>query len=512
MKAYKFVAFTGVLVPAIAAAQGAQQQEKRLNIIHIMSDDHSYQTISAYDHPISRIARTPNIDRIADEGLRFDRAYVENSLSTPSRACLMTGLYSHQNGQRNLGPGIDSTLTFLPEILRGAGYETAMIGKWHMQCEPKGFDFFYVLNGQGAYYNTAFKSHNSHGQYIQETGYVTNQITQHTLEFLEQRDTTKPFCLFVHHKAPHRNWMPDLDHLGLYEDEVFPLPETLYDDYSTRGSAIRLQKIDIRDHMDLDRDLKVRDTAKVKNYFKMNRSQLRKWDEFYAPRNEKFRSMGLEGDELYEWKYQNYIKEYVRCIKSVDESVGEILDYLEANGLMDNTVIVYTSDQGFYMGEHGLYDKRFMYEEAFRTPLILRYPEGVRRGISTDVMVQNLDFAPTYLDIAGIEKPDYMEGCSFLPVVLKNGKEPSGWRDYLYYHYYEYTPLLRISKMDGVFDKRFKLIHFYGEDGTYDEFYDLKKDPTETHNAIDSPRYSRDIKRLKARLSRFREDLKVDEF
>ena len=507
-----------------------QEVEKPLNIIHIMSDDHSYQTISAYNHPLGQLAPTPNIDKLAEKGMIFNRAYVENSLSTCSRACLFTGLYSHQNGQRTLQKGLDTTKVFFPELLQQKGYETGLIGKWHLKCEPKGFDSYTILDNQGEYYNPGFKTKGTNGDYVVEEGYATTLITQHALEFLDNRDTNKPFCLFVHNKAPHRNQMPDLKYTNLYEDVNFPMPETFYDDYSTRCEAARTQKMSVIKDMTYVFDLKLDEGKNNPKYSKqwgvkpwnseldrMTPAQRKAWIDSYKPRNEEFIRKNLTGKELIEWKYQRYIKDYVRCIKSIDDQVGEIMAYLEKHDLMDNTIIVYTSDQGFYMGEHGWFDKRFMYEESFRTPLIVCCPSKIKANSVCDALVQNLDFAPTYLDLAGIEKPDYMEGVSLQP--LFKGEQPKDWREYLYYHYYEYPLCHSVRKHDGVADGRYKLIHFYGKaiskgdsDLDCNELYDLEKDPHELNNVIGNPDYKDVENRLLKRLYKFRKDLKVDEY
>lgn len=522
------LAFCAAVLPGMAlhGAPGRAAQDGRMNIIHIMTDDHAWQALSAYGHPLSRQAPTPNMDRLAAEGVRFDRAYVENSLSTPSRACLMTGLYSHQNGQRTLHGGMDTTVTFVSELLRAGGYQTAMVGKWHMQVEPKGFDYYYVLNGQGEYYRPVFKSHLSHGEYLPEEGYVTTLVTQHALDFLEHRDPDRPFCLYVHHKAPHRNWMPDTKYLDLYEDVDFPLPETFDDDYAGRGEAARVQRMRIDGDMTLVYDLKVRELGKEptraggkhpkkaleKALSRMDPESRARWEAAYGPRNRAMLEAGPEGRALLEWKYQRYIRDYLRCIRSVDDSVGEIMEYLATHGLLENTLVVYTSDQGFYMGEHGWFDKRFMYEESFRTPLIIRYPGG-RGGAVSDALVQNLDFAPTYLDVAGLEKPARMSGFSLLPVLRKQGRQPFGWRKYLYYHYYDIPSEHNVLKHDGVSDGRYKLIHFYGgEEGPYSEFYDLRTDPGETRNRISERKYARKAARLRKRLEQFRRELGIDEY
>jgi len=513
-----------------ACANGQPDAEQKpLNIIHIMTDDHSFQTISAYGHPISQLAPTPNIDRLAGEGMLFTKAFVENSLSTPSRACLITGLYSHQNGQRQLGKGIDSTQVFFSEILQQHGYQTGVVGKWHMQCEPKGFDYYHILWDQGHYYNPEFRSKESNGKYIQEEGYATTLTTDHAIRFLDTRDKEKPFCLLVHHKAPHRNWMPEPKYLDLYEDVEFPYPSTFYDDYSTRCEAARTQEMRIEDEMTMIHDLKVDELRNVPPYYKdphmggwidaierMTPGQRAAWDAAYGPKNRAFIDMKLEGDDLLKWKYQRYLRDYLRCIKTVDDEVGRLLDYLEKEGLMDNTIIVYTSDQGFYMGEHGWFDKRFMYEESFRTPLIVRHPGNMKRGGICDALVQNIDYAPTYLAAAGLEKPAFMEGTSLIP--LLGGNTPADWREYLYYHYYDYPAIHMVRRHDGVRDNRYKLIHFYGEgawgnsDIKCNELYDLEKDPEEIKNVYGDPAYQEVVQRLQARLAQFRTDLKVDEF
>ncbi|MDR1865611.1 MAG: sulfatase [Bacteroidales bacterium] len=522
-----------------------------------MTDDHSFQTISAYGHPISKLAPTPHIDRLAKEGVLFRRAFVENSLSTPSRACLMTGLYSHQNGQRTLGKGIDTAKTFVSELLHDAGYQTAVTGKWHLQCRPKGFDFYYVLNDQGDYYNPAFKSPASGGKYIREEGYATTLITDHAVEFLETRDPDKPFGLFVHHKAPHRNWMPEGKYLNLYEDVEFPYPETFNDDYHTRCAAAASQEMTIAKDMTLLADLKTgglidaalqaawQDTIAAWSAKGLNRrqiyeqltpdgrsvwgwqqltnrmtpEQLDAWTKAYYGRNKEFIEQQLQGEELTRWKYRQYLKDYLRCIKTIDDEVGRLVKYLEDHDLLKNTIIVYTSDQGFYMGEHGWFDKRFMYEESFRTPLIIRYPgNGALRGIENDALVQNIDYAPTFLDAAGIAKPESMTGASLLP--LLEGKTPDGWREYLYYHYYEYPSVHQVRRQDGVRDARYKLIHFYGEgfgkdkghDINCNELYDLQTDPNELHNLYGEQDFAEVSARLQKRLEQFRTDLKVDEY
>lgn len=549
----------------IAATAQAQQKAaaatQRPNIVYIMCDDHAFQCISAYGSPISKLAPTPNIDRIAERGMRFDRAFVENSLSTPSRACLMTGLYSNQNGQRQLGEGIDTTRTFFTEQLQQAGYQTAVVGKWHMGCDPKGFDYYHIYNDQGQYYNPQYRGTDTDGKYIVEEGYSTDLTTDHALSFIEHRDTSKPFCLLLHHKAPHRNWLANTKYFGMYDNVNFPMPETFYDDYETRGSAVRTQKMSVTKDMRWEQDFKVPemlDTANADSWDsylslmnevnRMNPEQRIAWGKYYFPRNRRLLEARLTGKELDEWKYQNYIRDYMSVIKSVDESVGRVLDYLDSHGLTDNTIIVYTSDQGFYMGEHGWFDKRFMYEESLRTPLLIAYPGHIQPGTVCNKLVQNIDYAPTFLDLAGISKPKELPGRSLTPL-FKAGDKVKGWRNSIYYHYYDYPTYHMVRKHDGVRTDRYKLIHFYGEGGldavkenkyqrqpgtrehscmtyltslgyfepkdsavNYNELYDLQADPHELNNLYGKPGYEKITKQLQKQLTDYRKSIAVDEY
>lgn len=549
----------------IAATAQAQHKAaaatQRPNIVYIMCDDHAFQCISAYGSPISKLAPTPNIDRIAERGMRFDRAFVENSLSTPSRACLMTGLYSNQNGQRQLGEGIDTTRTFFTEQLQQAGYQTAVVGKWHMGCDPKGFDYYHIYNDQGQYYNPQYRGTDTDGKYIVEEGYSTDLTTDHALSFIEHRDTNKPFCLLLHHKAPHRNWLANTKYFGMYDNVTFPMPETFYDDYETRGSAVRTQKMSVTKDMRWEQDFKVPemlDTANADSWDsylslmnevnRMNPEQRIAWGKYYFPRNRRLLEARLTGKELDEWKYQNYIRDYMSVIKSVDESVGRVLDYLDSHGLTDNTIIVYTSDQGFYMGEHGWFDKRFMYEESLRTPLLIAYPGHIQPGTVCNKLVQNIDYAPTFLDLAGISKPKELPGRSLTPL-FKAGDKVKGWRNSIYYHYYDYPTYHMVRKHDGVRTDRYKLIHFYGAGGldavkenkyqhqpgtreyncmtylnslgyfdpkdsavNYNELYDLQADPHEQNNLYGKPGYEKITKQLQKQLTDYRKSIGVDEY
>lgn len=514
------------MIPMAAAIAPGAMAQNRPNIIHIMSDDHAYQAISAYGDQLSEHAPTPNLDRLASEGMMFRRAYVENSLSTPSRACLFTGLYSHQNGQRGLGRGIDTTKTFVSEILQQNGYQTGVVGKWHMQCTPKGFDWYEVFYNQGEYYNPGVKTPLTEGRYERQEGYATELVTERAISFIENRDTTRPFCLFVHHKAPHRNWMPALKYIGLFDDIEFPMPDTFYDDYQGRGAAEHRQEMSIDKDMTMEYDLHVPGWGAMHGFdetyaeywgssiSRLSPEEREYVEQTYARRNAELLEKDLKGDDLVRWKYQRYVRDYLSVIRSVDDSVGELLEYLEAQGLLDNTVIVYTSDQGFYMGEHGWFDKRFMFEESFRTPLLIRYPAMIKPGSVSDALVQNIDFAPTYLDLAGIEKPEEMVGTSIVPVLKKEGKSPRRWRRYLYYHYYDYPAEHNVLRHDGVFDKRWKLIHFYDPEGkvpSYDELFDLRHDPQELRNVIGERSSRRALRRLRKQLERFRTEQAIDE-
>ena len=557
MKRNQNKSFLPVVAASLMVTNAMAQTDKRPNILYIMSDDHAYQAISAYGSDVSRFAPTPNIDRIAREGMRFDRSFVENSLSSPSRACLITGLYSHQNGQQQLLEGIDSTRTFFSELLQRVGYQTAMMGKWHLMCRPKGFDRYHVLNDQGTYFNPVFMSETSGGKYIREEGYATDLITDHAIDFLEHRDTSRPFCLMVHHKAPHRSWFPDVKHLGMYDNVDFPLPETLWDDYSTRGSAAHTQKMQIDRDMELALDLKVdslgrpvdRFNSTIAEYGRLNPEQRAAYEKYFGARYERFQHDSLTGRELVVWKYQTYLRDYLSVIHSVDENVGRLLKYLDEHGLAENTIVVYASDQGFYMGEHGWFDKRFMYEESMRTPLVIRYPREIRAGSVSSEMVQNIDYAPTFLEYAGVKQPKEMTGRSLRKLFkhTANNSKKIHWRKSLYYHYYDYPAWHLTRKHDGVRTDRYKLIHFYGKGGAraltenryqqqegtreynsyrwmaqsgyitddpdidYYELYDLQEDPNELNNIYGKPGTERITKRLKRLLKRYRKELAVKE-
>ncbi len=489
---------------ALAGIAGAQEKaQKPMNILYIMSDDHSYQTISAYD---TRFIETPNIDRIANEGVLFENSFVANSISGPSRACMLTGKHSHANGFIDNTTSIfdGSQLTY-PKLMQKAGYQTAVIGKWHLNSDPTGFDHSDILIGQGEYYNARFILN---GELTHTHGYSTDITGDKGIEWMEnERDKDKPFCLLLHYKAPHRSWMPDTRDLHLFKDTYFELPANFYDNYEGRVAAAE-QEMSIDKDMCLIYDLKLADKeGEIKSgnleeygrnlYNNLTPEQKADWDAHYDVVIQKFKDANLSGKELVEWKYQQYMRDYLRTIHSLDRSIGEVLDYLEESGLAENTLVVYTADQGFYMGEHGWFDKRFMYEESFRTPLVIRYPGG-KSGKREKRMVQNIDYAPTILSAAGIEVPEEMHGESFLPM-LQKGKSVRNWRDALYYHFYEYPAEHQVKRHYGVRDNRYKLIHFYNDIDTW-ELYDLKKDPSEMNNIYGKPGTERITERMLKKL------------
>lgn len=457
------------------------------NILFIFTDDHASHAISAYG---SVINTTPNLDRLATEGMRFDNAFVTNSICAPSRAAILTGKYGHLNGvptNRETFP--EGSLTF-PKLLREVGYQTAIIGKWHLKSLPEGFDHYEVLRGQGTYYNPLFYRTTDT---VTIEGYTTDIITDRALEWLDARDRDRPFLLMYQHKAPHRPWDPGPDHLAMYEDVEIPEPPTLFDDWEGRSSAATTQEMTVAEHLN-DRDLKFVAPPNL------TPAQLETWNQAYGPRNEVFSIAGLEGEDLVHWKYQRYIKDYLRAVASVDDNVGRMLEWLEENDLADNTVVVYSSDQGFYLGDHGWFDKRWMFEESLRAPLIVRWPGAVEPGSTDDHLVQNLDFAETFLEIAGVAVPAEMQGRSLVPIL--RGDAPADWRDAIYYQYFEYPGAHMVRRHYGVRTDRYKLIHYY-EIGEW-ELFDLETDPDELHSVYDDPAYADIRAALEQRLAGLR--------
>lgn len=479
---------------------------KQPNIVFIMTDDHSFQTLSAYDR---RFINTPGLDRIAKEGITFTNSFVANSICGPSRACMLTGKHSHTNGFRDNHDTFDGSQQTFPKLLQNAGYQTAVIGKWHLKSNPTGFDHWSILNDQGTYYNPDFIDQNGKKRH---EGYVTNLITDYSIDWMNQRDQSKPFCLLVHHKAVHRIWMPDIPNLTLFKDQTFPLPSNFFDDYSGRTAAGK-QKMSIAKDMDLVYDLKMLDKeGKIQTpyrrdfqngeYARMTDAQRKAWNEVYDPIIRHFMEAKLEGKALAEWKYNRYMQDYLSCVKSLDDNIARLLKYLDDNGLTDNTIVVYTSDQGFYMGEHGWFDKRFMYEESFRTPLLMRLPKAYHAQGKVSQLVQNIDYAPTFLELAGVPVPEDIQGQSLVP--LLKGEKPENWRKSLYYHFYEFPGEHAVRRHYGIRTDRYKLIHFYNDIDTW-ELFDLKKDPSEMKNLIDNPKYKSIIADMKAQLKKLQE-------
>lgn len=483
-------------LPVWALLSGCQPKEEtaskdtRPNIVFIMSDDHAYQAVSAYGFGLNE---TPNIDRIANEGVLFTRSSITNSICAPSRAVMLTGKHSIMNGKVDNIQPFNWDQDNFAKSLQAAGYTTAMVGKIHLNGLPQGFDYSNVLPGQGSYYNPDFIEN---GENIQIHGYVTQVTTDIALDWLEnKRDKEKPFLMLYHQKAPHRTWMPEEKYFTLFDDREFELPDNFFDDYEGRPAAAN-HEMGIFEHMDVVYDLKMLDDEgelqtkyreyAQRNYDRMDEEQKAAWDAYYDPLIEEFKAANLEGEALAKWKFNRYIKDYLRSIQSVDDGVGEVLDYLEENGLSENTIVVYTSDQGFYLGEHGWFDKRFMYDESFRTPMLIKYPKEIKAGQKLDHLVQNLDFAATFLDYAGIDIPEDNQGQSFRRVV---SGETDSFRDHAYYTYYEYPAEHSVMRHYGIRTDNYKLIHFY-HDKDYWELYDMEEDPSEMNNVYDQPGYA----------------------
>jgi len=492
MKRREFVRSAGLASLAFPLARcglGVRRSVRRPNILFIMSDDHASQAVGCYG---GRLNRTPGIDRIAREGVRFDNCFCTNGICAPSRAVILTGKHSHLNGVRDNAVAFDGSQSTFPKLLRAAGYETALLGKWHLKSDPTGFDYWNILPGQGDYYNPDLIEM---GAKKRVAGYVTDILTDIAVDFLETRRTeSQPFLLMLQHKAPHRNWQPAARHMAMYDTTEFPEPPTLFDDYETRSRAAFEQEMTIREHMTLDSDLKLGPPPE-----RLDETQRAAWEKAFGPKREAFHKAAFSGQALVRWKFRRYLQDYLGCIAAVDESVGRVLDVLDRTGLAENTLVVYTSDQGFFLGEHGWFDKRFMYEEALRMPLVMRFPGRLKPGSANGDMVSNLDFAPTFLDVAGQGKPAPMQGRSFLPLLL--GRRIAGWPESVYFHYYEFPAVHMVKRHYGVRTKQHKLIHFYHDIDAW-ELYDLERDPNELRNVYGDPAYATVRRRLEAELSR----------
>ena len=492
--------------------------DQKPNIVFIFSDDHAPHAIGAYNGWLKSVNPTPRIDELAKQGMLFEKSFCTNSICGPSRAVIMTGKHSHKNGFMNNGNTFNWNQQTFPKILRKAGYTTALYGKSHLKGNPKGFDDWKVLPGQGDYYNPDLITPKGR---VRIDGHCTDVVTDLAVEWLKTgRDKTKPFMLMVQHKAPHRNWMPALRHLPLYDDIKIPEPTTLFDKWEDNAPPARHQELEIDRHMDINYDLfldltadyegtpsqKRQDRSAWRNMKKMTKDQLNSWRAFYGPRDKAFDEANLSGKELVRWKFQRYAKNYLRCVRGVDDSVGKIQDTLKNLKLDDNTVVIYSSDQGFYIGDHGWYDKRWMYEESLMMPLIVKWPGVTKPDSRSVLMVQNLDYAQTFLEMAGAEIPSNMQGRSLVPI-LKNGKADD-WRKSIYYHYYEYPSVHMIPRHYGIRTERYKLIHFY-QFGNEWEMYDLKEDPDELTNIYgkaDKKSLQKDLKEQLVAIRKFYDD------
>jgi len=487
---------------------------KRPNILFLFSDDHACQSISAYGGRLSSIAPTRNIDRIASEGALFKRNFCANSICAPSRACVLTGKHSNLNGQRTNGDTFDGSQQTFPKLFQQAGYKTALIGKWHLRSTPTGFDHWMIYPGQGDYYNPEYITPEGKKQI---TGYSVEVTTDLALDWMKQQEgTDKPFLMMCQYKVPHRTWMPGPKYLHLFDDITIPEPDTLFDDYSGRTSSAAKHEMGIDKHMQMTYDLKVpMNGQQVYGVHRMNEEQKKLWNEAYDKKNEEFLKANLQGKDLVRWKYQRYMKDYLRCIRALDDNIGRILDYLEKSGLDKNTLVMYSSDQGFYLGEHGWFDKRWMYEESFSMPLVMKWPGVIKPGSKISGLTQNIDFAPTFLAAAGLSVPKDIQGESMIP--LFEGKTPEDWRKSLYYHYYEQGEH-NVARHYGVRTENYKLIRFYDTDEW--ELFDLQKDPKEMKSVYDDPAYHDIREQMKVELDRLRkkygdtygEPLKHDDF
>ena len=497
-----------LILPLWAQSETNVKTTNRPNIVFIMSDDHAVSAVSAYNDWLAKIAPTPNIDRIAKNGMLMTRTFNTNSICGPSRASILTGKYSHVNGffKNEKGGDFDGSQVTFPKILQGAGYETAVIGKWHLGTTPTGFDYSKVMinwGGQGTYFNPIFLE-NGKDTIVERKRHSSAQVAHDALKWLEKgRDKDKPFMLMYQFKAPHRPWQPAEEFQSLFTDGDLPQPANFNDDFKGREAA-KDQWMEIENHMNR-RDLKISppeglSRRELNDYYAFGNK-----GEFWTPNDT------LQGAALKNWKYQTYIKDYLRCVAGVDKAVGQMLDYLEANGLAENTVVIYTSDQGFYLGEHGWFDKRWMYEESFKMPFMISYPKLIKPKSKNNNLLLNIDFAPTLLELAGVELTEAMQGTSFVPQLISNSDQV---REAVYYHYYEYPKWHMVQPHYGIRTKRFKLIHFYYNMDEW-ELYDLDSDPNEINNLYGKVKYKKLVKHLKKKLKklqiRYDDDMTLDE-
>jgi len=492
----------GMVLTCLPISQAAS----RPNIVFIFSDDHAVQAIGAYG---SKVNRTPHIDRLAHEGALYVNSFCANSICGPSRACILTGKHSHLNGFLRNGDRFDGTQTTFPKILSQSGYHTAMIGKWHLGTDPTGFDYWEILPGQGSYYNPDFIQMDGTRKRYQ--GYCTDQITDLAIEWMDkQKDSDKPFLLMCQHKAPHRNWSPHPRHFGKYPMGSIPEPESLFDDYAGRSSLLKENEMTLKDHFHWGHDSKFHGDNLYTQHFgplgngeyrRMNPEQKAAWDAYYEPENQSFLHQMKEGSlsekEITQWKYQRYMHDYLGSVQAVDDSVGRILDYLDQNQLSENTIVIYSSDQGFYLGEHGWYDKRWMFEESLKMPFLVRWPGKIQPGTRSEALIQNIDYGPTFLDIAGASIPEEMQGRSLKPLFENGGGKTSDWRDAIYYAYYENAAVHAVPIHDGIRTQNHKLMYF-PRNGEWNLF-DLKNDPHEMQSLHQDQTYQPVLTALKQR-------------
>ncbi|MBL7871671.1 MAG: sulfatase [Cyclobacteriaceae bacterium] len=520
-KIISYLLLVSVLQGFVACTDSLKENSDigRPNILFIMSDDHAYQAISAYR---SHLIHTPNIDRLATEGVLFTEASVTNSICAPSRATILTGKFNHLNGKIDNNMPFDTTQLTFPQLFQKNGYQTALFGKLHFGNNPKGVDEFMILPGQGQYINPDFITSKGDTTIL---GYVTDIITDLTLNwFKTKRNPEKPFMMMYLHKAPHRPWWPSPEKFKEFTKKEFPEPETLFDDYKNRGTAAKTAEMNILHHMMYSHDSKIRpetltsmgsvtpvvpefENSFYNEYDRATAEQKALYDPILDSINTYFKKNwpGMTDTEKMKWKYQRYMQDYLACISSVDDNVGRVLDYLEESGLAKNTLVIYTSDQGFYLGEHGWFDKRFMYSESFKTPLLIRWPEKIKPGSVENELVQNLDFAQTFLEAAGIQAPSDMQGESLMPLLV--GNKENWKRDALYYHYYEYPAEHMVKRHYGIVTKEFKLIHFYYDVDEW-ELYDRLKDPNEMKNVYSDGAYQETVGTLKKKLGELRKKYK----
>ncbi len=469
---------------------------KQPNIVFIFSDDLTTQAISCYGEK-RKLLQTPNMDSIARDGMLFNRCLVTNSICGPSRATILTGKYSHLNGfYNNTNSVFDGSQVTFPKMLQAAGYQTAIVGKWHLMSDPTGFDYWHILPGQGVYYNPPMIDN---GKRVKHEGYVTDIITDLSIQWLDQRDKSKPFVMMMQHKAPHREWEPALRHLNWNDDKPFAEPDNLFDDFDGRGLPIKDHDMGISNTM-TERDLKLVPPKQL------NESQLKEWNAYYEPRNAMYKSQSRTPEQEVQWRYQRYMHDYLGCIKSVDESVGRMLKYLDDSGLAENTIVICSSDQGFFLGEHGWFDKRWIFEESARTPLMIKWPGHIQPGGKTDAIVSLMDFAPTFCELAGVQPTSEMQGRSILPIL--EGKQPDDWRKSLYYHYYEFPVPHRVRPHYGLITDRYKLIHYYAPDVDEWELLDRQADPSESKSFYNDPKYAEVRQQLHEELKEKRAEAK----